>query len=158
MTTKASYTPEEWQLLYKVAPMAGLVVTLASPNGPFGVMKEMFAVGMAIAETFQKGTDNELIKSLVDDMKARGTKPERPTGIDTPEKVKAAAMDTLKGVKELLASKSTPEEAAGFKTWINSIATKVAEASNEGGILGFGGVKVSEAERTALQEISQALA
>jgi hypothetical protein len=33
----------------------------------------------------------------------------------------------------------------------------VAEASKEGGFLGFGGVQVSEAERTTLAEISAAL-
>jgi hypothetical protein len=157
MSNKSSYTAEEWQVIFKAPPMAGLAVTLASPNGPFGVIKEMFAVGMAISETMQKGSDNELVKALIEDMKARGTTPQRPEGIDTPDKARAAAMEALKAVDELLARKTTPGEASGFKQWLQGIALKVAEASNEGGFLGFGGEKVSDAEKQALAAIGQAL-
>jgi len=37
------------------------------------------------------------------------------------------------------------------------VAQKAAEAGNEGGFLGFGGVAVSEAEKATLAEISTAL-
>ena len=157
MTQKSDYSADEWQTLVRAAPMAGLAVTLASPNGPFGVMKEMFAVGMAIADTLQKGSDNTLVKALIDDLKARATTPQKPEGMDSPEKARAAAMQALQQVHELLARKSTPEEAQGFKAWLHGIATRVAEASNEGGFLGFGGEKVSAAEREALASIGQTL-
>jgi hypothetical protein len=157
MSKKADYTADEWQTIVKSPPMAGLAVTLASPNGPFGVMKEMFAVGMAIAETLQKGSSNELVSSLIEDLKARGTKPERPQGMDSPEKARAACMQALKDLDALLAAKSTPNEALGFKQWLLGIAQSVAEASNEGGFMGFGGEKVSAAEREALAAISATL-
>jgi hypothetical protein len=157
MSKKTDYTAEEWQTIVKAAPMAGLAVTLASPNGPFGVMKEMFAVGMAIADTLQKGSDNELVSALIEDLKARGTKPEKPAGMDSPEKARAACMQALKDLDALLAAKSTPNEALGFKQWLHGIAHNVAEASNEGGFLGFGGEKVSAAEREALAAISTTL-
>ena len=44
-----------------------------------------------------------------------------------------------------------------FKDWLNHIANLVAEAGVEGGFLGFGGVKVTDAERATLAEISTAL-
>ena len=157
MSKKADYTAEEWQTIVKAAPMAGLAVTLASPNGPFGVMKEMFAVGMAIADTLQKGSSNELVSSLIDDLKARGTKPEQPQAMDSPDKARATCMQALADVDTLLARKSTPDEAKGFKEWLHGIATRVAEASNEGGFLGFGGEKVSDAERAALADIGKML-
>jgi hypothetical protein len=157
MSNKSSYTADEWQIIFKAPPMAGLLVTLASPNGPFGVMKEMFAVGMALGETFQKGSDNELVKALIEDMKARGTTPQRPEGLDTPDKARAATTDALRALDELLTRKTTPEEAKGFKLWLQGIAQKVAEASNEGGFLGFGGEKVSAAEKQALASISEVL-
>ena len=157
MSKKTDYTAEEWQTIVKAAPMAGLAVTLASPNGPFGVMKEMFAVGMAIADTLQKGSSNELVSSLIDDLKARATKPERPTGMDSPEKARAACMQALQELDALLLRKSTPNEALGFKQWLHGIANSVAEASNEGGFMGFGGEKVSAAEREALAAIGATL-
>jgi hypothetical protein len=157
MSTKTDYTAEEWQTVVKAAPMAGLAVTLASPNGPFGVMKEMFAVGMAIGETLQKGSSNALIQSLIDDLKAHSTRPVRPAGMDSPDKAKAVCMQALQDLDALLARKTTADEARDFKQWLHGIAQKVAEASNEGGFLGLGGEKVSQAEREALGAISKAL-
>jgi hypothetical protein len=157
MSDKSSYTSEEWQVLFTAAPMIGMGVSLASPNGPFGVVKEMFAVGMAISETLQAGSSNPLVKAVIDDMKARGTKPERPAGMDNPESAKRVVLDTMKRVDAVLAAKSTPDEAAGFKSWLVGIANKVAEASTEGGFFGIGGERVTQAEKQAIAEMASAL-
>jgi len=132
-------------------------VTAASPNGPFGVMKEMFAVGTSIGETLQKGSTNPLVSALIDDMKSHGTKPERAQDISTIEEAKTAALENLKKVSAILAAKAPGAEADGFKRWIVGIAKNVSEASNEGGFLGFGGTQVSDAEKQALRAIAQAL-
>ena len=42
---------------------------------------------------------------------------------------------------------NAPSDAAAFKAWLRGISQKVAEAGVEGGFLGFGGVKVSDAEK-----------
>ncbi len=157
MTTKADFTPDEWQTIYTAAPMAGLAVTSASPNGPFGVIKEMFAVGTSIGETLQKGSKNALVTALIEDIKSHGTKPERPQNIRTPEEAKTAALENLKKVATILAAKAPGAEGEEFKRWIVGISKNVAEASNEGGFLGFGGTQVSDAEKQALQSIAQAL-
>lgn len=157
MTTKADFTPDEWQAIFTAAPMAGLAVTAASPNGPFGVMKEMFAVGASIGETLQKGSTNSLVNALIDDIKSHGTKPERPQNIRTPEEAKTAALENLKKVSAILDAKAPGAESDAFKRWIVGISKNVAEASNEGGFLGFGGTRVSDAEKQALQAIAKAL-
>jgi|APFre7841882724_1041349.scaffolds.fasta_scaffold06416_2 hypothetical protein len=157
MTTKADFTPEEWKTIFTAAPMAGLAITAASPSGPFGVIKEMFAVGHTIGETLQKGSQNPLISALIADMKARGTKPDRPQNINSPQDAENAALDNLRKVSEILATKAPGPEGDEFKRWIVGIAKNVAEASNEGGFLGFGGTKVSDAEKAALQKVAQAL-
>ena len=51
-----------------------------------------------------------------------------------------------------------PHDAAAFKDLLISISQKVAEASMEGGFLGFGGVRVSDAEKATLADIRQSLA
>ena len=79
MPGKTDFTPEEWKKIVAAAPMVGLAVTCASPNGPWGVMKEMLSMGMAMAEMLQKGSSNPLIADLAADLKARQTKPERWT-------------------------------------------------------------------------------
>jgi hypothetical protein len=59
-------------------------------------------------------------------------------------------------VAALLDAKA-PQDAAAFKTWLRDIAQRAAEAANESGFLGFGGVAVSDAEKATLAEISTAL-
>jgi acetylglutamate kinase len=70
--------------------------------------------------------------------------------------LKATALAELTSVAGILDSKA-PEDAAAFKAWLQEVAQKAAEAGNEGGFLGFGGVAVSEAEKSTLAEISAAL-
>ena len=50
-----------------------------------------------------------------------------------------------------------PADAPSFKAWLKHIAEKVAEASSEGGFLGFGGVRVTDAEKASIEEVVQAL-
>ena len=55
------------------------------------------------------------------------------------------------------ACKAVFDPAPAFKAWLEDMARRVAEASKEGGFLGFGGVQVSDAERATLAELSAAL-
>ena len=65
---------------------------------------------------------------------------------------------SLRQVSALLATKA-PGDAAAFKAWLRQISQSTAEAATEGGgLLGLGGVQVSDAEKATLAEISSALA
>ena len=70
--------------------------------------------------------------------------------------IRTKAIGELRAVAALLDAKASGD-AAAFKSWLREIAQKTAEAANEGGFLGFGGVAVSEAEKATLCEISSAL-
>jgi hypothetical protein len=50
-----------------------------------------------------------------------------------------------------------PSDAAAFKDWLRGIGQKVAQASVEGAFLGLGGVRVSDAEKATLADITKAL-
>jgi hypothetical protein len=50
-----------------------------------------------------------------------------------------------------------PADAPAFKDWLRHISKHTAEAASEGGLLGFGGVQVSEAKKATLAEVSTAL-
>lgn len=154
MPGKADFTPDEWKKIVAAAPMVGLAVTCASPNGPWGVMKEMLSMGMAMAEMLQKGSSNPLIADLVADLKERQTKPEPPQNLRDPEQCKDAALQHVRAVNELLDSKLKGPETDEFKRWLVTVAHRVAEAANEGGLFGFGGERVSEAEKNVLRQIA----
>ena len=50
-------------------------------------------------------------------------------------------------------SKSSPAEAAGYGKFLVDVATAVAEASKESGLLGLGGTRVSAEEKRAIDQI-----
>jgi hypothetical protein len=127
MATKADFTPEEWKTIVAVAPMVGLAVTCASPNGPWGVMKELLSMGMGMAEMLEKGSSNTLIAELAADLKARQTKLEPPQGMNDPEQCKQAALNHVRAVSDLLERKVKPEEADEFKKWLLSVGRRVAK-------------------------------
>jgi len=81
-------------------------------------------------------------------------KPEPPQGMQDPEQCKQTALNHIRAVNEILDRKVKPEEADEFKKWLLTIGHRVAEAYNEGGIFGFGGERVSEAEKNVLRQIT----
>ncbi len=81
---------------------------------------------------------------------------EQLAGRKKPGEVVQRSLANLKEVSAILDAKA-PQDAAGFKAWLQTISENVAEASSEGGFLGIGGVKVSDAERATLADISKAL-
>lgn len=157
MARKSDFTPDEWKTIVAAAPMVGLAVTCASPNGPWGVMKELLSMGMAMSEMLQKGSSNTLISELMADLKARQTKLEPPQGMKEPEQCKEAALNHIRAVNDLINRKVKGEEGDEFKRWLITVGHRVAEASNEGGIFGFGGERVSDAEKSVLRQIAFAL-
>jgi len=154
---KEDFTAEEWQVLFTAPSMAGLAVTAASPSGPIGVMKEMFAVGMSLAELVKNKPDNSLIQALVEDVRQRGTKPQKPKGLKSMEEVKNYALEQLRAVAKILDEKNAGAEGEEFKAWLVDIAKRTAEAAKEGGIFGFGGELVSKEEEEMIQEIKSIL-
>ncbi len=160
MTNKTNFTPEEWKTLLEGVLMSGLAVSAAEPSGLFGMLKESFAASHALVEA--RNGPNELIRSIVAEFEtsegrtfAKEGMREKLAGVKASD-LKAKAIETLKGVGALLEAKA-PQDAAPVKEWLYHISQKVADADAEGGFLGFGGVKVTDAEKATLAEISGAL-
>jgi hypothetical protein len=162
MANKASFTPEEWTLLLEAPMLAGMAVSAAEPSGLFGMLKESFATGKLLVQAKSDVAANELVKAVAADYEtAEGRKAaseglRAKLGGGQPADLKAKALDGLRQVAALLAAKA-PADAAAFKAWLSHVSQSVAEAASEGGFLGFGGVKVSEAEKATLAEIATAL-
>ena len=159
MATKADFTADEWSQIQRAPFRAGLAVVAASPSGPFGVVKELFAVGKMLGEVKAQGSSNELIKALVADIEAGAKDLSAPAELKgkTPDQVRSYGIESVRQVAALIEKKTKPEEAQGFKQWLVAVAQKVAEAAKEGGFLGFGGTQVSEQEAAAVKELSTAL-
>jgi hypothetical protein len=162
MADKSSFTADEWNKLVEAPMLAAIAVTAADPSGLWGTLKEGFAASGSLAKVKADAGADPLIKAIAaeyetsegrgiarDGLKARlaGGKP-----ADITSKTVAA----LGEVTPLLDAKA-PENAAAVRSWLASISQAVAEASKEGGFLGFGGVQVSDAEKATIAQVGSAL-
>ena len=162
MASKTTFAPDEWKQVLESVMLSGMAVTAADPSGLIGVLQESMASGRTVLAGKSGPAANELIKSVVaeyesgegrksasDQLKSRlkGSK-----AADVKDKMIAG----LRDVSMLLDSKASTD-APAFKTWLHDIAENAAEAANEGGFMGFGGVPISDAEKATLGELSSAL-
>jgi hypothetical protein len=162
MGLKESFTPEEWARVLGAPMLAGIAVTAAEPGGLWGALKESMAVAGAMGRAKAEGGDaligeivaaygtaegRELARGVLK-AEARGKKP---------AEVVDAAVSELQAATAIVAAKA-PGSAGAFREWLKAIAAKVAEAGTEGGFLGFGGEKVSAAEKATLERLGSALA
>lgn len=160
MANKDDFTPEEWTKLLDSILAAGLAVSATDPSGWWGTLKEAAAATPALAEAQRHPNSNELIKATVADF-ARSSDGsisamrERFARAEPVECVQRS-LESLREASAIVDAKA-PDEAIAFKTWLRKISQQVAEASVEGSFLGFGGVRVSDAEKATLGDISKAL-
>lgn len=162
MTGKANFTRDEWARITASPMVASMAITAADPSGVWGLLQEAFASGKSLLEAKQSADANPLAKAVADDIttpeiraaahaKMQAQLQGAPVG-----ELKTKAVAALRSVAALVDAKA-PQDAAGFKHWLQDVAQRAAEAGKEGGFMGFGGVAVSEAEKATLAEIAAAL-
>jgi hypothetical protein len=162
MANKSSFEPQEWTTILDGVLSAGLAVSMAEPSGLIGMVQEGFASAKDLAAVKNNPNAGELIKAIVADLETPAGRTAARDGLKASLKgksradAKTACIATLKDASALVSAKA-PQDAAGFKAWLLQISQHVAEASKEGGFLGFGGVAVSDAEKATLAEITRAL-
>ena len=162
MANKASFTPDEWTKVMESVAVTGMAVPAVDPSGIWGMLKEALVGGAALAAAKADANANELVKAVIADFETaegRGAVQEalkQRFADSKPGDVVPRALEILRQASAVLDAKA-PADAPAFKSWLNGVAAKVAEASTEGGFLGFGGVKVSEAEKATLADIAKAL-
>jgi hypothetical protein len=148
VTGKADFSPEEWEVVLKGPPSAGMIVITAQRGGTF---RESFSMAKAYAEARKQHGESELLDEIA------STKPEiDQTRYHSPEELKDHGLRHLRDAVELLDGKATAEEVDEYKRFILTLANRVAEVHREG-FLGLSGDRVSEAEKAALAQIAEAL-
>ena len=162
MTSKENFTPEEWTKVLESTMLAGMAVSAADPNGLWGTIKEAFATSSALAKSKLDPACNELVRTAIADLQTGEGRSviqdalRKRVANAQPADIVQRSLDNLREVSAILDAKA-PGDAAAFKDWLLGISQKVAEASVEGGFLGFGGVQVSDAEKATLGDIAKAL-
>ena len=148
MTGKADFTEDEWKLVLEAPPSAGLIV-IASDRG--GSVRESFSMAKAYTEARKEHGESELLDEIVTREARDGPHP-----IPLARGAQGGTLGHLRDAVALLKEKATPEEVDEYKKFIVGLANRVAEARKEG-FMGLSGDRVSDDEKTAIQEIEGAL-
>ena len=143
MTGKADFTDEQWTQILEGPPSAGMIVITAQRGGTF---RESLALAKSYVEARQQHGGSELIDEIV------AAKPERDhTRYHSPDELKTAGLQHLRDAVAVLEQKATPEEVEDYRKFVLALADRVANAHREGG------QAVSDAERRAIEDITDAL-
>lgn len=157
MTSKASFTHEEWDRVLRAPMVAGMAITIADPGGPIEISKEMMATLRAATVP---PSQEELLAAVALDIQAMVQQKQNPARNFKPTSAASAGteiLDELRAVDAIVAEKATPEETQAFRGWLVRAAQGAAEAAKEGGFMGFGAVQVSEGEQGMMDQLRSAL-
>jgi hypothetical protein len=139
MTTKSTFTDDEWKTIAEGPVTAGMTVLTAEGGGTF---RETFALARAYTDARKQHGESELLDEIV------SAKPEFDRHrYGSPDQLRTAGMQRLDEAVALLQAKATPEELADYREFVVGLAQHVAEAHKEHG------QQISPAEQAALDEI-----
>ena len=144
MTTKAAFSPSEWQLVLEGPPAAGLLVITSSHGG---TLRETFAMSKAYTEARGEHGDSELLDEIV----AEKPRIERGGGVHNPEELRDQSLGCLTDATALLRDKATAQECDDYRRFVLTVANKVAAAHRERGN------QVSPEEAQAIQDVTTAM-
>ena len=144
-------------------------------SGPIGLIGEFKAILSSMQSYVEAHAgDSSLMAALKDHMTNKPTEEEqeqikqwakqqeeqmKANRPKTPEELQQVVRQSVTGTIGLLRAKGADESEVGtFKAMMIGVAEAVANASKEGGFLGFGGTLVSEKEKSVLAQIQAELA
>jgi hypothetical protein len=160
MVTKNDFTASDWKTLRDTPYLVGLATLLAEPSG-LGTIKESIAITMGIWEN--QASDVPLIRDLTnraemqaaqDSLKGRFTGSQWEVA---KRDMRALALEHARSSIAILSGKADAKEIDAYRKLLYGLAEKVANASREGGVLGFGGKAVSTAEQSLLDELQNTI-
>jgi hypothetical protein len=148
MTTKADFTPQEWEIVQEGPPSAGMIVITAQRGG---MLRETVSMAKAYAEARQHHGQSEFLDELVAD------KPKLDhTRYHSLDELKEHSLAHIRDAVALLHGKVTAQELEEYKAFITKLADRVAHAHRERGDSDSDD-GVSQAERDAIAAVVQAL-
>jgi hypothetical protein len=160
MVTKNDFAASDWNTLRDTPYLVGLATLFAEPSG-LGTIKESIAMAMGIWEN--QASEIPLIRDLtsrVEMQAAQESLKGRFTGSQgKPSKnvMRDLALEHARSSIAILSGKADSQEINAYRKLLYGLAEKVANASREGGILGFGGKAVSAAEQSFLDDLQSTI-
>jgi len=164
VTVKDKFTPEEWFKVMNGPGRAGVAVMASSPSGITGFLAEANALANELQTLIRSHPSTPLLADMADayqhttreELKEQRDAAGENVSRDVRE-TKDQALESVRQAVWLVSTKTTAEDTRAYKDLLMRVAQRVAEAATEGGFLGIGGVRVSDAEQAVLDELRQML-
>jgi hypothetical protein len=153
MSTHTDYTPDEWEALKRAPVSIGLAVAYASNSGSIGTAREEGALWKAFERPGDEAQGTPLVMEVIASITDA---PPAVAAVDSNDYL-AQAIAACASARDVLAAKAEVNEAERYKTWLVSIGERIASVSKEGGFLGIGGKRVSDAEVAVINKITSVL-
>lgn len=174
MFNRDTFTVEEWGQIISTPTSVGALVVTADMSGPMGLVGEFRAIVNSMKSYVEANAGaSPLMSALKDYMSTKPSEEEeaqlkewaqgqqeelKANKPKTVEEMQKIIHDRVDGTLALLKAKGADDtDLASFKMMMISVAEAVADASKEGGFLGIGGVRVSDAEKSVLAQIKAEL-
>ncbi len=171
---RQNFSEDEWGTLLQAPMQAVVAVCLADRVDPVSFLQELwFGVNLVSDETNRSDLPGDLLPALLkstaeldsqDPLSGEQLQLKKQFELlgliqtfKNANEGKNAVIIHFQKVSALLAAKVTGVEADNYKTWLMSLAEKVAEVQKEGGIMGIGASRISDRESDVLKQLATAL-
>jgi hypothetical protein len=151
-----SFARDEWELLTTLPRRVLIAATSAEADSH----RRTVAEGLAGIEAIAAGraSDSALVREVVTAIYAEEDA-DTPTAEEFTDRA-AGINQTLAACRhasEVLDTRGTRADAEAYRSWLTDVAAAVCGAARTGGMVGFGGARISVAERRFLDELRDAL-
>jgi len=164
MTTRNDYTDDEWQQLVTMPQLAAWGAMAAEEGGSATSTRELWAgmqeLARAARTTYPGNALIQAVSRAITHREDGATLTAEEWHAGSPAALQYVVVEktiaTALKLREILAQRSTPEEAAQYAAWIMGIAHAGVEAAKTG-FLGLRGAEVTPDEARFLRELAAAL-
>jgi hypothetical protein len=159
VTTRDDYTTEEWQAILTAPYLAAMLIIVSDMN--LGFLSEIGSLTQAIQASIG-GSKSELVRALAADAITKEQQQkiqDRMASFKGEQDQAALQGGMMQAIVEAagVVSAKSPDEGQVYRAWLIYLAGQTAEGSKEGGFLGFGAVRVSDKEKSAMDDLAEAL-
>ena len=160
MLTKNDFAASDWNTLRDTPYLVGMATLLAEPSG-LGTIKESIAMAVGIGKN--QTSEIPLIRDITNRAEMQAAQDSLRGRISTSQQklpkdaVRDLALEDARSSMALLSGKASQEEIDAYRKLLYELAEMVANASREGGFLGFGGKAVSAAEQSFLDDLQNSI-
>lgn len=158
MHSTFSFSPDEWTILTELPIQVLAAAIRADKTSELGLLRQQ-ARGLAeLSSRANEYASSPLVQAVFDKYKDQGEGETQTLQLSQhwDETLLPGVIEHAREARHILDAKTTPEDASAYKLWLLETAAAVCAVSRIGGLLGFGGIRISGNEQILLDDLATA--